>query len=98
MFPTPGDNDDYRPVALTSHVIKIFERLVLQHLKPLVSDSLDLLQFAHQANIGVDDAIIYMLHRAYTHMERPRSTVRVMFFVFFSTFNTIQPLQLRSSQ
>ena len=52
------------------------------------------LQFAYQANIGVDDAIIYMFHRAYTHQERPRRTVRVMFFDFSSAFNTIQPPRL----
>ena len=46
------------------------------------------LQFAYQANIGVDDAIIY---RAYTHLEKPLSTLRVMFFDFSSAFNTIQP-------
>ena len=46
---------------------------------------------AYQENIGVDDAIIYMLHRAYTHLEKPRSTLRVMFFHFSSAFNTIQP-------
>ena len=52
------------------------------------------MQFAYQANIGVDDAIIYMFHRAYTHQERPRRTVRVMFFDFSSAFNTIQPPRL----
>ena len=49
---------------------------------------------AYQENIGVDDAIIYMFHRAYTHQERPRRTVRVMFFDFSSAFNTIQPPRL----
>lgn len=90
----PSTLNDYRPVALTSHVMKILERLVLQHIRPLVSDSLDPLQFAYQANIGVDDAIIYMLHRAYTHLEKPQSTVRIMFFDFSSAFNTVQPHRL----
>ncbi|XP_010790025.1 centrosomal protein of 85 kDa-like, partial [Notothenia coriiceps] len=48
---TPGD---YRSVALTLHVMKIFERLILQHLKPLVCDSMDPLQFAFQEIIGVE--------------------------------------------
>ena len=48
----------------------------------------------YQAQLGVDNAIIYLLHRAYSHLERPGNTVRVMFFDFSSAFNTIQPLLL----
>ncbi|KAI3363869.1 hypothetical protein L3Q82_001220 [Scortum barcoo] len=37
--------------------------LVLAHLRPLlVSFFMDLLQFAYQPDIGVDDAVIYLLH------------------------------------
>ena len=60
-------------------------------VRPLVSDSLDPLQFAYQSQISVDDAIIYLLHRAYSHLERPGSTVRVLLFNFSSAFNTIHP-------
>ncbi|KAF7649727.1 hypothetical protein LDENG_00137040, partial [Lucifuga dentata] len=52
---------------------------------------LDPLQFAYQANIGVEDAIIYLLHRAYSHLDKSDSSVRIMFFDFTSAFNTIQP-------
>lgn len=53
------------------------------------------LQFAYQLNIGVDDAVIYLLHQAFSHLESARRTVRVMFFDFSSAFNTIQPSVLR---
>nr|XP_046254202.1 uncharacterized protein LOC124064049 [Scatophagus argus] len=43
-----------------------------------------------------DDAIIYLLHRAYTHLDRAGSTVRVMFFDVSSAFNTIRPALLCS--
>ncbi|MBN3314359.1 RTJK polymerase, partial [Atractosteus spatula] len=66
----PSVLNDYRPVALTSHVMKALERLVLSHLRPLVSSSLDTLQFAYQPNVGVKDAIIYMLQRAYSHLDK----------------------------
>ena len=82
---------DYRPVVLISHIMKTFERLVLQHLRPQVCDSMDPLQFAYQAQLSVDDVIIYLLHRAYSHLEKPGSSVRVMLFDFSSAFNTIQP-------
>ncbi|XP_062863986.1 tyrosine-protein kinase receptor [Trichomycterus rosablanca] len=58
---------------------------------PLVSPSMDPLQFAYQPGVGVDDAIIHLLHGALSHLEKPGSTVRITFFDFSSAFNTIQP-------
>ncbi|TWW74400.1 RNA-directed DNA polymerase from mobile element jockey [Takifugu flavidus] len=86
--------NSYRPVALTSHLMKTLERLILDHLRPLVSSFMDPLQFAYQPSIGVDDAVIYLLHTSLTHLEKAGSTVRIMFFDFSSTFNTIQPTLL----
>ncbi|KAI3376480.1 hypothetical protein L3Q82_016937 [Scortum barcoo] len=71
--------------------MKTLERLVLAHLRPLVSSFMDPLQFAYQPDIGVDDAVIYLLHTSLTHLEKAGSTVRIMFFDFSSAFNTIQP-------
>ncbi|MCJ8747486.1 hypothetical protein PDJAM_G00154020 [Pangasius djambal] len=42
--------NDYRPVALTSVVMKSFERLVLAYLKDITGPLLDPLQFAYRAN------------------------------------------------
>ncbi|KAI3358255.1 hypothetical protein L3Q82_003253 [Scortum barcoo] len=89
--PHPKELNSYRPVALTSHLMKTLERLVLVHLRPLVSSFMDPLQFAYQPDIGVDDAVIYLLHTSLTHLEKAGSTVRIMFFDFSSAFNTIQP-------
>ncbi|KAI3353697.1 hypothetical protein L3Q82_004935 [Scortum barcoo] len=44
---------------------------------------MDPLQFAYQPDIGVDDAVIYLLHTSLTHLEKAGSTVRIMFFDFF---------------
>lgn len=44
------DLSDYRPVALTSVVMKCFERLVLQHLKACLPQNFDSFQFALLAN------------------------------------------------
>ncbi|KAI3353947.1 hypothetical protein L3Q82_005146 [Scortum barcoo] len=52
---------------------------------------MDPLQLAYQPDIGVDDAVIYLLHTSLTHLEKAGSTVRIMFFDFSSAFNTIQP-------
>ncbi len=56
-----------------------------------MSSSVDPLQFAYRAKVGVDDAIMFLLHRAVSHLEESGSSVRVMFFDFSSAFDTIQP-------
>ncbi|KAI4875470.1 hypothetical protein NFI96_023752 [Prochilodus magdalenae] len=91
----PKELNDYRPVALTSHVMKTMERLLLNHLRPQVHHAEDPLQFAYREKVGVEDAILYLLHRAHSHLDKGGGAVRVMFFDFSSAFNTIQPLLLR---
>ncbi len=86
---TPSGLSDYRPVALTSHVMKVLERLVLGCLGPQVRSSLDPLQFAHQLRLGVDDAVI-----THSHLDGGGGIVTITFFDFLSAFNAIQPLLL----
>ena len=62
----PAALDDYRPVTLTSYILKVLERLVLAHLRPPVCPSHDPLQFAYQPHLGVHDAITYLLLKAYS--------------------------------
>ena len=69
------------------------EGLVLEQLWPLVQLLLDPLQFAYQPQLGVEDAIIYLLNHV-THQNKPASTVRVMFFDFSTVLNTIHPALL----
>ena len=45
--------------------------------------------------MGVEDAILYLLHKAHSHLDRGSGAVRIMFFYFSSAFNTIQPILLR---
>jgi len=41
--------EDFGPVALTSVLTKCMERVVSYHLKPYISDQLDVLQFAYKS-------------------------------------------------
>ncbi|KAL0166153.1 hypothetical protein M9458_037997, partial [Cirrhinus mrigala] len=68
--------NDYRPVALTSVVMKSFEKLVLAYLKNITGPLLDPLQFAYRANMSVDDAVNMGLHFILQHLDRPRTYVR----------------------
>ena len=83
-------SNDYRPVALTSHITKTLERLVLAYIRPRMSDHMDpLLQFANQPNITMDDALVYMPQRIHAHLESVDASVRIMVFDFS---NTVQPV------
>ncbi|KAL0202579.1 hypothetical protein M9458_000597, partial [Cirrhinus mrigala] len=90
----------YRPVALTSVVMKSFERLVLAYLKDITGPLLDPLQFAYRANRSVDDAVNMGLHYILQHLDKPGTYARILFVDFSSAFNTIIPgiLQIKLSQ
>ena len=74
----PSALNDYRPVALTSHNMKTFETLVLQHLRTMLLALLDPLPFTYQPNIGAEDAAIFLTHKALSllplfHQQEPHA-------------------------
>ena len=83
--------NDLRPVALTSVIMKCFERIVLKHIKSCFSPHQDSLQFAYRSGRSVDDAISVFLDNVYSHLDKPRAYCRILFVDFSSAFNTIQP-------
>ncbi|KAK0152203.1 hypothetical protein N1851_006436 [Merluccius polli] len=68
----PSQLNDFRPVVLTSHMMKTMEQLLLKILRPQVCHALDPLQFAYQEKVGVEDAITYLLHRTHSSGQRER--------------------------
>ena len=86
--------NDYRPVALTSVLMKCFERMVISYIKSIIPVSIDPLQFAYCSNRSVDDAIALALHTALVHLEKKNSYVRLLFIDYSSAFNTIVPSKL----
>ena len=86
--------NDLRPVALTSIIMKCFERLVLSNLKNSIRDSLDPFQFAYREKRNVEDAIIIFVSNVLKHLEGQRKYARCLFIDFSSAFNTIQPHML----
>lgn len=67
--------------------MKVLVRLVLVQLGTLVKPALDPLQFTYQPHVGVDDAAIYLLQHAHSHLDGSSSTVRITFFDFSSVFS-----------
>lgn len=63
--------------------MKTMERLPLPFLRPQVRHTLDPNQFVYQEKAGVDNSILYLLHRPYSHLEKRNSAVRIMCFLLF---------------
>ncbi len=72
-------------MALTSVVMKSFERLVLAYLKDNTGPLLDPLQFAYRANRSVDDAVNMGLHFILQHLDRPVTLVSILFIDIYNT-------------
>ena len=71
--------------------MKCFEKLVLQKLLSQTRAHTDSCQFAYRQNRSTDDATITLLHKAFSHLDKPGTYVRILFIDFSSAFNTIQP-------
>ena len=95
--PNAKELKEFRPVALTSVVMKIFERLVLKQMNELFPADFDQYQFAYRNNRSTDDAIDCCLQYTLQNME-PRAGkkihARMLFIDYSSAFNTIRPGKL----
>ncbi|KAK1787220.1 hypothetical protein P4O66_017078, partial [Electrophorus voltai] len=90
--PQPSDLNDYRPVALTSVVMKCFEKLDRDFITSSLPASMDPLQFAYRYNRSTGDAIAHLLHTTLTHLDKGRGNyVKMLFVDYSSAFNTIIP-------
>ncbi|KAK1803836.1 hypothetical protein P4O66_003789 [Electrophorus voltai] len=90
--PRPSGLNDYHSVALTSVVMKCFEKLVRDFITSSLPASMDPLQFAYHHNRSTDDAIAHLLHTTLTHLDKGRGNyVKMLFVDYSSAFNTIIP-------
>ncbi|KAK1783961.1 hypothetical protein P4O66_004638, partial [Electrophorus voltai] len=88
--PRASELNDYRPVALTSVVMKCFEKLFRDFITSSLPVSMDPLQFAYRHNRSTDDAIAHLLHTTLTHLDEGRGNyVKMLFVNYSSAFNTI---------
>ena len=84
-----------QPVALTSVVMKCFERLIKDYICAFLPPSMDPLQFAYRPNRPPDDAVSQLIHSSLSHLDsRKGGYVRMLFIDFSSAFNTIAPSRL----
>eukprot|EP00061_Rhincodon_typus_P003380 g19942.t1 len=88
--------NDYRPVALTSIIMKCFKTLVMAHINSSFPTCLDPLQFAYRHNRSTEDAISLALHSSLEHLDNKDTYVRLLLVDYSSTFHTIIPSRLIS--
>ncbi len=82
----PSCLNDYRPVALTSTVMKVFERLLKKHICSSIPATLDPLQFAYRPNRSTDDVISQVLHSSLTHIDSKKGNYVRLLFIDYSLF------------
>eukprot|EP00061_Rhincodon_typus_P012313 g37960.t1 len=88
--------NDYRPVALTSIIMKCFGRLVVVHINSSLPLCLDPPQFAYQHNRSIEDVISLALHSCLENLDINDTYVRLLLIDYSSAFNTIIPSRLIS--
>ena len=58
---------DFRPVALTAVMAKVFERLLLRFITPYLTDRQ---QYAYQPNKSTENGLAYLLDTVTSHLDR----------------------------
>ncbi|CAM4275437.1 unnamed protein product [Leuciscus chuanchicus] len=91
---SPTCPNDYRPVALTSIIMKCFERVVLAHIQSSMPETLDPMQYAYRSNRSTSDIISDALHISLSHLEDKDTYIRMLFIDYSSAFNTVIPQKL----
>mgnify|MGYP001795631533 FL=1 len=87
--PGASEAKDFRPIALTPVISKVFERLIVKFFTPCLADKL---QFAYQQHKSTEDALAYLLDVSTEHLDRSsKHYARCLFIDFTSAFNTISP-------
>eukprot|EP00061_Rhincodon_typus_P008387 g30945.t1 len=88
--------NDYCTVALTSIIMKCFERPLMAQINSSLPACLNPLQFAYRCNRSMVDTISLALHSSQEHLDNKGTYVRLLFIDYSSTFNTIIPSRLIS--
>ena len=90
--PCPTEYNDYRPVALTSVIMKCFEKYIMVSvLKSETNSELVPLQFGHRQGRSTDDAINSIAHLTLKHLEDPKAYAYPLLIEFSPAFYTLQP-------
>lgn len=92
-----AETNDYRRVALTSHIMKNLEWVLLRLPRPQGEHALYPLTVVYQEGKGVA-VVLYLLHQVQSDLDILGGWVRIILLDFLNAFtiHTIQPLLLRN--
>ena len=85
-------------VGLTSHRVKVLGSLLLTHLSKQTNTVKHPLKFTFCLEVRIEVAITHLLQWTHCYLDKADSTVRIIFFDFCSSLNTIQPALLCEKQ
>ena len=97
-IPQPSQHKDYRPIAITSCMCKLLEKLLKNYI--LSVTTLDDHQFAYRPRRSTQDAVLCLLTNIIQFIDLQASNyARCLYLDFSSAFNTINvdKLMLRLS-
>ena len=83
----PKSNNDYRPIALTSVIMKCFEKIIKEKLLKYVD--LDNYQYAYKRGCSTKDACIGIDYFLRSQLAKPSTYACILFVDFAFAFNTI---------
>ena len=90
--PRSASLNGFRPVALTSHVMKSFEKIVKTMIMNRTVHLLDL--YNYWPGRGVEDAVATLLNLVHCHLEKAKTHARVHYLDLSYAFYTLQPHML----
>jgi hypothetical protein len=84
----PAQPKDYRPIAITSCLGKILEKIIKNYI--MQHTVLDKYQFAYRPGRSTQDALTYLLTSISSHIDQnSKFSARCLFLDYSSAFNTI---------
>ena len=87
----PKDPKDFRPIVLTSNIMKCLESIMKKYIWETTNNLKDPMQFAYCKNRSVQDTTLLLLNEVNKHLDKPNSQIRALFIDFSLAFNTMQP-------
>ena len=74
--------EHYRPISLTSVIMKSLERILVHHLVSITKDKVDPCWFAYKIGCGTEDAVVTLVHLITKHLDLSNENyARVLFLV-----------------
>jgi hypothetical protein len=83
--------NDFRPIAMTSILMKCFGKLMKNRLRMQIPHDLDPHQFAYKNKRSIEDVLCITNHEILKHLEQKKTYARILFLDYSSAFNTIVP-------